>query len=511
MSWMSSWRISTRIAFGFGLMVLLLGAVMGLTLRNLSAVEHDTQELVGEQAERLALATEWRQNIAVNGNRALAIGLAQESNLGAHLSNAMKALTERTSVIQKRFTALETSTEGKAVLAELGAMRDRYLGVRNRMMEQGLETAEAVLRAEDFKTTLDQYMTMADKLVAYERRRSEASAELVAAQLSAARWQFIGTLVVAALVAVGMGLTLVRSISQPLDALQRTAERIADGDLSQALPPGAAHELGRLQTAMGRMQQGLRDLVREVRGASDAIRTASQEVAAGNTDLSHRTESAASQLQQTASSMEELAGTVRQSAETAGEAGRSADEARDAADRGGQTVASVVQTMSRISDASRRIAEITGVIDGIAFQTNILALNAAVEAARAGEQGRGFAVVAAEVRSLAQRSAAAAREIKGLIADSVERVDEGSRLVGDAGRTMGEIVQTVQRVDALIGEISVAAREQSQGLDQVNGAVADIDRSTQQNAALVEQSAAASDSLQQQATRLSEVVGRFRV
>jgi methyl-accepting chemotaxis protein len=248
-----------------------------------------------------------------------------------------------------------------------------------------------------------------------------------------------------------------------------------------------------------------------VRGVVDGISTASTQIASGNHDLSARTEQTASNLQQTASSMEELTGTLRQSAESASQANQLASSAAEVAQRGGAVVSQVVTTMGEINASSKRIADIIGVIDGIAFQTNILALNAAVEAARAGEQGRGFAVVASEVRSLAQRSAEAAKEIKALIGVSVDRVEIGTQLVQDAGSTMGEIVASVRRVTDMIGEITAAAAEQSQGVGQVNSAVNQLDQMTQQNAALVEESAAAAQSLKEQAERLSEVVGTFRL
>jgi methyl-accepting chemotaxis protein len=259
------------------------------------------------------------------------------------------------------------------------------------------------------------------------------------------------------------------------------------------------------------MQERLRALVGEIRQTAESIQTASTEVASGNADLSQRTEQTASNLQQTASSMEQLTGTVRHSAASAGQANQLAANASRVATRGGDVVAQVVSSMDQINGASRKIADIIGVIDGIAFQTNILALNAAVEAARAGEQGRGFAVVASEVRSLAQRSAEAAKEIKALIGGSVEHVEAGSRLVSDAGSTMNEIVASVKRVSDIIGEITHAADEQSAGIGTVNDAVVQLDQMTQQNAALVEQSAAAAESLKDQAARLARAVGAFRL
>jgi methyl-accepting chemotaxis protein len=319
-----------------------------------------------------------------------------------------------------------------------------------------------------------------------------------------------------------MGLTLalflplawltLRAVAKPLERAVKVAERIAEGDLGSTVDVGTRQdEIGRLLQAVAAMQDRLRALVGEIRHTADSIQVASAEVATGNTDLSHRTEQAASNLQQTASSMEQLTGTVRQSAEAASQANQLAASAAAVAQRGGHVVAQVVTTMDAINASSKKISDIIGVIDGIAFQTNILALNAAVEAARAGEQGRGFAVVAGEVRSLAQRSAEAAREIKSLIGNSVDKVETGSRLVTDAGSTMNEIVASVQRVTDIIGEITAASAEQSQGLGTINGAVTQLDQMTQQNAALVEESAAAAESLREQAGRLAGLVGMFRL
>jgi len=295
---------------------------------------------------------------------------------------------------------------------------------------------------------------------------------------------------------------------EPADA-RDALRRIAAGDLSVPVP--ATRHAGSLVAALAHMQQDLQQLVGNIRQASDSIQVASTEVATGNLDLSSRTEQTASSLQETAASMEELTSTVTQSASSAATANQLASTASDVAQRGGQVVSQVVSTMNDISASSKKVVDIIGVIDGIAFQTNILALNAAVEAARAGEQGRGFAVVAGEVRQLAQRSAEAAREIKKLIGDSVTSVQAGTRLVEDAGSTMSEVMASVQRVSTLISEISSAANEQSQGIGQVNVAVGQLDQMTQQNAALVEESAAAAESLKDQANRLGEMASRFRL
>jgi methyl-accepting chemotaxis protein len=302
---------------------------------------------------------------------------------------------------------------------------------------------------------------------------------------------------------------LQRRVVAELSGAVRLSESVAAGRLDTRMHSEAQDEIGDLVRSLGQMVDKLRGSLLTVRTATDHIGTAAREIASGNTDLSHRTEQAASRVQQSASSMEQLTGTVRQTADAARTATQLAGSASTVAQRGGDVVAQVVATMEDINASSRKISDIIGTIDGIAFQTNILALNAAVEAARAGEQGRGFAVVASEVRSLAQRSAEAAKEIKSLIGASVDKVESGTRLVADAGTTMTEIVASVQRVTDIIGEISAATTEQSGGLGQINGAVADLDRMTQQNAALVEESAAAAESLREQAQKLSAVIGGF--
>jgi methyl-accepting chemotaxis protein len=352
-------------------------------------------------------------------------------------------------------------------------------------------------------------------------RKSEKTGYWIVAQVSrgeaqaagrATLWFFWGAL---ALTALGLGFGLMwmmrRWVAQPLASLQKAVGAIAEGDLSQSVSSSRNDEIGSLIQDTERMRQRLATTIGTVRNSVDSIGTASTEIATGNLDLSQRTEQTASNLQNAASSMAELTGTVRQTADSARTANQLVQSAVSAATRGGEVVGQVVTTMGEINAASKKIADIIGTIDGIAFQTNILALNAAVEAARAGEQGRGFAVVAGEVRSLAGRSAEAAKEIKVLIGNSVERVDNGARLVQTAGTTMGEIVSSVQRVQDIIGEISSAATEQSEGIASVNTSVVQLDQMTQQNAALVEESAAAAESLKEQAQRLVEAVAVFRV
>jgi methyl-accepting chemotaxis protein len=326
-----------------------------------------------------------------------------------------------------------------------------------------------------------------------------------------AKTWLIGSLVVSWLAGVFAIATSGGGKGSSLHAATEAAEALARFDLTHPIPSGGSDDVGRLLTALDGTQRSLQKIIGDMRSAADSIGTASAEIATGNLDLSQRTEQTASNLQNAASSMAELTGTVKQTADAAMTANQLASSAAAVAQKGGEAVSQVVATMDQISHSSRKINEIIGTIDGIAFQTNILALNAAVEAARAGEQGRGFAVVAGEVRLLAQRSAEAAKEIKSLISASVERVDSGTQQVQAAGATMTEIVASVQRVTDIIGEISAAAREQSEGIGVVNGSVVQLDQMTQQNAALVEESAAAAESLREQSGRMAEAIGVFRL
>ena len=348
-------------------------------------------------------------------------------------------------------------------------------------------------------------------LMTYNDETAKKEAAQAKADFGASRVMIIGLLGVAALVAALLGWFITRAITVPLRGAVDLAHAVAAGDLTKAPHADGKDEVAELTRALGAMVVKLRDIVTQVRQGVESVGTASAQIATGNLDLSQRTEEQASNLQQTAASMEELTGTVRQNADNARAASQLAAGASQVASRGGEVVGRVVTTMGEITSSSRRIADIIGVIDGIAFQTNILALNAAVEAARAGEQGRGFAVVASEVRSLAQRSSAAAKEIKSLIEQSVDQVEGGSKLVAEAGTTMNDIVAQVQKVTDLVGEITAASVEQSKGIDQVGEAVAQLDQVTQQNAALVEESAAAAESMKHQAAKLSQTVAVFNV
>ncbi|KQP49684.1 methyl-accepting chemotaxis protein [Pseudorhodoferax sp. Leaf274] len=347
-------------------------------------------------------------------------------------------------------------------------------------------------------------------LAKHNETSADAEVRQTNATYSTGRAVIVGALVVALALSMLLCWLIARAITTPLASALSLADAIGKGDLTQRLDIHSRDELAQLLRGLAQMRENLARIVVEMRSSSDCVASASQQIASGNADLSIRTEQTASSLQQTAASVEQLTGSVRQSADAARTANQLASTAAQVAARGGEVVTQVVATMQEIDSSSRRIGDIIGTIDGIAFQTNILALNAAVEAARAGEQGRGFAVVAGEVRTLAQRSAGAAKEIKALIGTSVDKVASGSKLVGDAGTTMAEIVASVRRVTDVIGEISAAATEQSDGIGQVNTAIAGLDQMTQQNAALVEESAAAARSLGEQAVSLAQAVAGFR-
>ena len=426
----------------------------------------------------------------------------------------MGSTTADTTKVQQRYTELEKSPGGLRIQEELATVRKSYLETRDKAL--AMKKAGDVAQARDFALkefapVVDRYNAVADKMVAYQIERSEAQAAEANALIRSYRMAVVVAGVAGLALLVVLSWVLVARIRQSLSEVSGVARRIGEGDLSRPVQVSGRGEVAEMMLAMQQMQASLVRIVGEVRLSSDSIATGSSEIATGNADLSQCTEEQASNLEETAASMEELTSTVKNNADTAHKAAALAGEASRAAVQGGEVVAQVVSPMEEISAASRKITDIISVIDGIAFQTNILALNAAVEAARAGEQGRGFAVVASEVRSLAQRSADAAREIKTLIGASVEKVENGTQLVSEAGRSMEGIVAQVQRVSDLIGEISSATSEQTTGISLVGEAVTQLDQVTQQNAALVEQSAAAADSLRHQAAKLAEVVSVFRL
>ena len=430
---------------------------------------------------------------------------------------AAEALTAQVAKLEETLRQFETLS-----LSEAQAQAKPGLRQAHAALVRSLEPLQAALKAanaEQARAQADE--AVAQAFAALRERLAELSGELIdeawaAHDQAQKRFQLMIWVVIAgvafAFIAVGLyGRWLARSITLPLNQAVQLAERVAAGDLTAEVDTRGRNEMAQLMKALAQMNQNLSSIVAQVRHVADDIATGSSEIANGNADLSQRTEAQASNLQQTASAMEELSATVRQNAEASGQANELASGASGAALQGGDVVSRVVGTMEGISASSRRIADIVGLIDGVAFQTNILALNAAVEAARAGESGRGFAVVAGEVRMLAQRSATAAREIKTLIEQSVEQVDSGSRQAHEAGASMGEIVQRVRQVSDLIGEISTASREQNAGIERVSASVVELDQVTQANASLVEQSAAAAESLRQQSAQLVELVSAFKL
>jgi methyl-accepting chemotaxis protein len=424
------------------------------------------------------------------------------------------ATTKSSSELQEKVAKLIDTPEEKALFAEIQDVRKNYVAKRDAvsaLKKAGDADGARKLLDADYLPASVKYQDALRRLGALQAEAIDRAGASIQAENRNAR---LALLVFGAASLVLGGLLsawLVRGITRPIRRAVDAAHRIADLDLTDSIESHDRDETGRLLQALASMQGSLKALVSQVRTSTDSIGIASAEIADGNLDLSSRTEEAASSLQQTAASIEQMNGTVQNSVQSARAANDLAASAADVAMRGGEVVARVVTTMEEINGSSRQIADIIGVIDGIAFQTNILALNAAVEAARAGEQGRGFAVVASEVRSLAQRSAAAAKEIKSLIGASVDRVEAGTKLVGDAGTTMHEVVDAAKRVSAIISEIANAASEQSQGIGQVNTAVSQLDQVTQQNAALVEESAAAAESLKLQAQQLAGTVQRFRL
>jgi methyl-accepting chemotaxis protein len=510
--------VAARLRAGFALLLALLMALAALGSFELVRAGRAMDRIVEVNNQHTSMARDLLDAINEMALSARTIALLTDlPGIDAEttaLESAVGRYRKTQDALMAALKAIDGGSAEVKLLTEIDGLASAALGPLKTAAKQGADGDNVAATMTLTQAVRPAEAAWRTKVQAFVRQQTvEAAQERAAVQAARTRtFVLFGSLVALALGAgVVVAWRITRSIQQPIEDALRVAERIAAGDLSHDVRATRADELGRLLLAMGTMQQRLRDVVGRIRETSESIQVASHEVASGNADLSQRTETAASSLQQTASSVEQLTGTVRASADSAHQANQLASTASDVATRGGSVVAQVVTTMDDIHAASRKIADIIGVIDGIAFQTNILALNAAVEAARAGEQGRGFAVVAGEVRSLAQRSAEAAREIKTLIGSSVDRVEAGSRLVAEAGTQMTEIVASVQRVSAIIGEITHATAQQSAGIGEVNTAVSQLDQMTQQNAALVEQSAAAAESLREQARVLAQVVGEFRL
>jgi methyl-accepting chemotaxis protein len=514
MNFLGNARIGTRLGIAFALIVAIMVALVVVAKIGLVSVKADVDLINKDLFPKVKMTGEVKQLVNEQA-RAARNALLLES--AADRERELRGIEEDRTRIGEIYKTLEPmlqSEKGKALFAELQAERSDFSREMDPFLQLVRAGNTAGARAQLFDRLRPQqldYMKALDGFSDFQEQLMADEGEQTYRDINRTELVMILATLVGAGLAAFFAFVATRSVVRPLNEAVGALNRVADGDLTVEVDTHRGDEVGDLLKSLQATVGALRTVVGQVRTGVDSVSTASGEIAAGNQDLSSRTEQQASSLQQTAASMEELTSTVRQSADNARQANQLASAASEAAGKGGQVVGQVVATMNDITASSKKIADIISVIDGIAFQTNILALNAAVEAARAGEQGRGFAVVAGEVRNLAQRSAQAAREIKSLIGESVEKVEAGSRQVNDAGSAMSEIVSQVKRVTDLIGEISSAAGEQSSGIGQVNDAVTQMDQVTQQNAALVEQSAAAAASLRDQAERLLQAVSVFKV
>lgn len=507
-------KIGIRLGMGFSVILALMTLLISVAIFQLATIGDSADKMTSEEWVKSKAANTINGAIRANARRTLELFVAPDKN---HANIIRQKIDFNKNIIESAVATLEkliSRPEGKALLAKFKEERARYVAsftkvaklIEESKQDEAANTAVAeTLPALDLvQETVSQILLLQDKVV------EERGAEIIE-KINITNKASVGLGIAAVLIGIGLAFGITRSITRPIGEAVKIAQTVAAGDLTAQIETDAKDETGDLLLALKDMNDSLVRIVREVRAGTDTIATASSQIAAGNLDLSSRTEEQASSLEETASSMEELTSTVRQNADNARHADQLAVSASDVAIKGGTVMIQVVDTMGSISESAKKIAEIIGVIDGIAFQTNILALNAAVEAARAGEQGRGFAVVASEVRNLAQRSAGAAKEIKILINDSVEKVDAGSRLVDQAGTTMDEVVASVKRVSDIIGEITAASQEQSAGIEQINKAITQMDEVTQQNASLVEEAAAAAGSLQDQASNLAQVVSVFKL
>ncbi len=507
-------KIGTRLAIGFGSILLILAAMVIST--NVLNARNKGTLMAGQataNAKILHLAT-MKYAMLETGIAMRNIGLQSDVALMQKEQDKVKAQSKRYEESRTKFQAVGLDENEKKIIADIAVLdKDTDAAFKEaigQVLAFNSEGAAKVI-AGRIDPLNQQTLVLLNKLVDIQMGASKVTLDKSVADDGSLKFMLYAIGAAAVALGVVLALLITRSIVAPLHGAVSVAKKVAAGELTSQVYVEGRDEISELLQSLKDMNESLSKTVGEVRAGTETITVASQEIAAGNADLSSRTESQASSLEETASSMEELTSTVKQNADNARQANQLAVSASSVAVKGGSVVAQVVDTMGSIKESSRKIVDIIGVIDGIAFQTNILALNAAVEAARAGEQGRGFAVVAAEVRNLAQRSAGAAKEIKSLIGDSVDKVDAGSKLVDEAGQTMDLIVTSIKQVADIMGEITAATQEQSNGIEEVNQAITQMDEMTQQNAALVEEAAAAAESMQEQAQKLAAAVSIFKL
>ena len=510
----SNLRIKYRLWIAFGATLLVMLAMVFANANRLNTIGKRNQQILDKNAVSVTIALEISSLIQRNGRNTAELFITSESQDRSKQYLEFDRIKEQSFALIKSLTNLAESPKEKAALEKLNQSMTKFVGVFGQVADlmelDSRDEASALMEKVQFPA-LNAAVEDIETIISMQRTDMSDADDAIKRDIAFSRNLMLISGVLATLISAIFAALITRSITDPLKEAIDVARQVADGDLTAKIQIRSNDETGSLLSAMADMNNSLVMTIGQVHRSAETISTSSSEIAAGNADLSARTESQASSLEETASSMEELTSTVKQNADNARQANSLAISASDVAVKGGKVVGEVVTTMSSIKESSKKIVDIISVIEGIAFQTNILALNAAVEAARAGEQGRGFAVVASEVRSLAQRSSSAAKEIKNLIDDSVSKVDAGSRLVDDAGHTMGDIVSSVQRVADIMSEITAASQEQSAGIEQVNHAITQMDEITQQNAALVEQAAAAAESMQEQAAALSHAVSIFKL
>ncbi len=511
---MNKLNIGTRLAFGFLLLLLLLALLAGIGLWRIQGSSAMAREVIGGRLAAERIIAEWNRATSLNAVRTIAAGKIDDPYVRHDIEQAMEKTSGEIQRLQDQLAAHLVDPGARELFQTVLQRRAEYRDKRNAAFQARLagdyRTANEFFESE-LGPLLDAYTGSVNDLLLYERKLIDSRAAELYANNDAGLKMLVGLAIAALLAGLIMAFSITRSITGPLRRSVALAATVSSRDLTATIDVRGRDETSRLQQALKQMNDSLRDVVRDVRGGAESIASAASQIAAGNVDLSSRTEEQASSLAETAATMEQLTTTVKQNADHAEVARGLADTAAQVAVKSGEVVAKVVGTMGQINESSRQVVDIIGVIDTIAFQTNILALNAAVEAARAGEQGRGFAVVAGEVRALAQRSAVAAQEIKSLIDTSVARAQEGNTLASEAGERMSETVASIRRVTDIMNEITEASREQSVGIDQVNQAVSEMDQATQQNAALVEEAAAAAASLQEQSSRLASLVATFKI